>query len=72
MCIRDRYKNVDINNMLTNSIFNGSKICYSVGGSRSISAEETKKIVDSALEKSGLKIDIRLADNCLLYTSRCV
>ena len=49
--------------MLTNSIFNGSKICYSVGGSRSISAEETKKIVDSALEKSGLKIDIRLADN---------
>ena len=58
-----QYKNVDINNMLTNSIFNGSKICYSVGGSRSISAEETKKIVDSALEKSGLKIDIRLADN---------
>lgn len=58
-----QYKNIDINNMLLNSIFNGGNICYSVGGIRSISAIQTKKIVDAALEKSGLKIEIKLADD---------
>lgn len=42
---------------------NGKAIKYHVGGLRSVSSQETKKLISNALDNSGLSIEIKQAEN---------